>query len=409
MYYETFIGLRYLRAKRKQTMISIVSGIAVLGVALGVFALITVIAVMTGFQKDLRDKILGASSHLVAVGLPGHHGDEQELIEIALSDPEIVAAAPFVYSKVLISFENRADGILVKGIDPERVGDVTDLERNMTEGKLANLGRLKDEQEPGIILGAELAGNLQVDVGEKVKILLPEAVAGPAGTVPRLRRFEVVGIFNAGMFEYDAGMAYIDIGLARDLFRDGNGVAGVEMKVRDIFSAMQVGKRLQAKVGFKYNVRDWSQMNATFFSALKLEKIAMFLILVLIILVAAFNIIGTLTMMVMEKSKDIGILKAMGAKAKNIMALFLVQGMAIGLTGTLLGGALGIITCYLGDHYKLIRLQGDVYYLSYLPFRVELADILLICGCSLLISLLATLYPAWQAARMDPVEAIRYE
>jgi lipoprotein-releasing system permease protein len=409
MPYEVFMGLRYLRARRKQTVISVVTGIAVFGVALGVFALITVIAVMSGFQKDLRDKILGSSSHVVVVASTGDPVDEGALRETILADPDVVAAAPFIYSKILISHRNQADGILVKGIDPAQVGAVTDLERNIISGSLESLAETREDAEPGILLGIELAGNLRAGVGDVVKLVLPDVVPGPSGGVPRMRRFRVTGIFNAGMFEYDSGMAYIDLSAARRLFRGGNGVQGFEIKVREIFRASAVARRLQKALGFRYVVRDWSEMNRAFFAALKLEKQAMFLILVLIILVAAFNIVGTLTMMVMEKHRDIGILKSMGASARSILAIFLTQGLSIGVLGTLIGGVTGVAACLLGDRYHLISLQSEVYYLSYLPFRLEPADLIAICSASLLISLLATIYPAWQASRLDPVEAIRYE
>ncbi|MBN2054025.1 lipoprotein-releasing ABC transporter permease subunit [bacterium] len=410
MRYEWFIGLRYLRAKRKQTIISVITLISIFGVILGVAALIIVLAVMTGFEIELRDKILGTNAHIMVLQSDPAAvlEDEAGVLATIKSVEGVTGAAPFLYSKILIGRGNRNDGILIKGVDPGTVTEVSELADYMTDGTLESLAT-DDPREPGIILGEEVAKSLGARLHDVVRVMIPAGTLTPGGMMPRLRSFRVTGIFTSGMYEYDSSLAYINIETARGLFRMGGATSGIEVRVEDIFKVRAVTDAIQHRIGFKYWVRDWIEMNRSFFSALKLEKVAMFVILVLIVVVAAFNIIGTLTMMVMEKNKDIGILNAMGATPRGIMWIFMVQGMVIGVVGTVIGSILGIVVCYVADTYKLIRLQGDVYYFSYLPFDVQVSDVLLICAASLLISFVATLFPSSQAAKLDPVEAIRYE
>ena len=410
MKFELFVSLRYLKARRKQTIVSITTAISIFGVALGVFALITVIAVMNGFQQDLKDKILSASSHIVimkAIGEPKIN-NWQQLISDLKKIPEVTKVSPFIYAKSMISFEKNADGIVIKGISPKYV-NLNFIKKLHLTGNFYELDELVNENIPGIILGSELAISLGVDIGDIVKIILPEGTATPGGMLPKVKPFKVIGIFNIGMFEYDSGLAFIHLKNAQKLFKLDNAVTGIEVNVKNLFKSHKIAKKIQKLLTYKYWVRDWSQMNKTFFSALKLEKMAMFLILVLIILVAAFNIVGTLTMMVMEKHKDIGILKSMGATPKKILTIFLLQGLMIGIIGTFIGATLGVTASFIAEKYKLFHLPADVYYLNYLPFRIQPLDVFLICFVSIFISLSATILPSLQAAKLDPVKAIRYE
>lgn len=416
MPYELLIGLRYLRAKRKQTVISIISVISVAGVALGVMALIIVLAVMSGFEMDLRDKILGTNAHIVVLEYNGQGiQDYSQVIAKIDKVPGVRSSAPFIYGQVMLSSKGNSSGLVVRGIDPEEELQVTDLARNIVEGDLKRLddsGQGPADGPPkiaGIVLGQELARNLGVFVGDVITAISPVERISPLGLSPRFLRFKVEGIFNSGMYEYDTNLAYVSLKTAQRLFNMKDVVTGIEVKIDNIFQAPRVSGDIQKALGFPYWTRDWMEMNKNLFSALKLEKLAMFIILVLIVLVAAFNIISTLVMMVMEKNKDIAILKSMGATARSILCIFVIEGLIIGLLGTLIGCMGGTMTCWIADTYHLIKLQGDVYYISYLPFKMKLLDIFLVSSCSILISFLATIYPAWQASRLDPVVSLRYE
>ncbi len=411
MPYQLFVGLRYLEAKRKQTFISIISIISVGGVALGVMALIIVLAVMSGFEGDLRDKIVGTNSHVVIL----RHGraameDYRQVMQQVRQVEHVVAVAPFIYSQVMLTSEQNVLGVVLRGIDPEAEALVTNLGRNIIEGDLNRLSSPPDDEGlAGIVLGMELARSLGAFYGDEINVVSPTGTMTPMGVAPRSVRMRVVAVFNSGMYEYDSSLAYISLKTAQDFFRLGDRVTGVEVKVDDIYSAKDVAIRIQALLDFPFWTRDWMQMNRNLFSALKLEKLAMFIILTLIIIVAACNIISTLIMMVMEKNKDIAILKSMGATSRGIMSIFMLEGLIIGLTGTLLGGIGGSVTCFLADKYKLIKLAGDIYYMNYLPFKMIPGEVLTICIASVLISFLATLYPSWQASKLDPAVALRYE
>lgn len=409
--YEFFISIRYLKAKRKQTFISVISLISIGGVALGVAALIIVLAVMSGFEGNLRDKILGTNSHIVILKHNrGGLADYNQLMEKIEDTKHVVAAAPFVYSQAMLTSKQNVSGVVLRGIDIKREQRVTSLGKNIVEGDLQSFENPPGgEALPGVIIGQELARNLGAFAGDSLTIVSPTTAITPMGMAPRLLKVQIAAIFNSGMYEYDTGLAYVTLKTAQNFFQMKDKVTGIEVKVDDIYQAGEVGQEIQQKLGFPFWARDWMEMNRNLFSALQLEKLAMFIILTLIVLVAAFNIIGTLTMMVMEKQSDIAILKSMGAKASSIMHIFMSEGLIIGTIGTILGALIGAITCWAADYYKLIKLQGDVYYMTYLPFKMQAFDFIIICSSAILISFLATLYPARQAARLDPAVALRYE
>jgi lipoprotein-releasing system permease protein len=416
MKYEWFIGLRYLKAKRKQTFISIITVISIVGVTVGVMTLIVVLAVMSGFEKTLKEKILGTQAHLVLLKASQEGMDQYE--EVAKKAQEVkgvVFAAPFIFNQVMLSSESNVSGVVIKGIDPDRVGKVTELAHNMKAGRLQDLKG--DGEPPGIILGVELAKHLGVSLNDPIQVISPLGTMTPMGMMPKMKRFRVVGIFYSGMYEYDNTMAYVSLESAQKFFGMGNRVTGIEIKTKDIYRVKEIGKEIRQKLGFPFWTKDWMEMNRNLFSALKLEKIAMFIILVLIVLVAAFNIISTLIMVVMEKHKDIAILKSMGAPSKGILKIFVIEGGVIGVIGTIFGAILGIgaafnlekITGFVENLFGFKILSSDVYYIEKFPSQVNGTDVVLIVMTAILISLLATLYPAWRASKLDPAEALRYE
>ena len=415
MTYELLIGFRYLKSKRRQALISLITVLSSGGVALGVMALIVVLSVMSGFERDLRDKILGTNAHVVLLRF-GETGitDAAQLLPVIVQAPHVVAAAPFTLNQVMLTSRHGVMGAVIRGIDPHQEKQVTDLERNIQEGGVDWLRR----EPEGIILGKALAGNLGVKLGDPVNVVSP--VGGgvtPLGMAPRVTQFTLVGIFEAGMYEYDSGLAYIAIPAAQAFFRMGESVTGVEIKLDDIYRAPQVAAHLQEALGFPFYARTWIDMNKNLFSALQLEKTVMFIILVMIVLVAAFGIVSTLTMVVMEKTREIAILKSMGATAAGIMKIFMVEGIVIGTVGTLLGllGGLTVaanldtIVPFIERLFGINAFPGDVYFLDKLPHQVNVADVVAVVMVSLVISFLATVYPSWQASRLDPVEALRYE
>ncbi|UCE83241.1 MAG: lipoprotein-releasing ABC transporter permease subunit [Deltaproteobacteria bacterium] len=414
MSYELFIGLRYLKAKRKQTFVSLITLISIAGVMVGVTALIVVLAVMNGFKEDLREKILGVTSHVVISRFDGNIADYQQVNLQVEQVKGVTAATPFIYTQVMISSRQSISGAVLRGIDPETAGKVINLARNLRTGSLEELGVVdrsgNTTTTPGIILGNELARNLGVVRGEPVTVISPLGRLTPLGRVPRSQTFRVSGIFDSGMYEYDSTLAYVSLGAAQRFLGIGDRVTGIEVRVDDIYRADRVARDISKTLaGYPYWSRDWMRMNKNLFSALKLEKIVMFIILTLIILVAAFNIIGTLIMVVIEKTRDIAILKSMGATRRSIMKIFMIEGMVIGLVGTLLGLLGGYTLCELLATYQFIELPQDVYYISTLPVKMDPLDVTIIALAAIAISLVATVYPAWQASRLDPAEAIRYE
>lgn len=412
--YELFIGLRYLRGKKKHRSISLNTFISTGGVTLGVAALIATLAVMTGFKEDLRDKILGTNSHIVITDrVSDRMEDYPGILEKAREVPRVLAVTPFIYSQVLLSAEGAVQGAVLRGIDPETEGTVTDVESNLVQGTLADLHVKPADPEddtppqPGIILGTELASRLRTFTGDTINVLTPTGKPGPLGIIPKIRKFLVVGIFDSGMYEYDSSLAYISISSAQEFFDLGDTVSGIEVRVDDIFQAGEIAADLEEALGFPFWARDWMRMNKNLFSALQLEKMMMFIILVLIILVASFNIVGTLTMIVVEKSREIAILKAMGASRGEVMRIFMVDGLVIGGIGTLIGVPLGYLICFLLQAFY--TLPSDVYYISHLPVKIQAMDVILVSLSAVTISFIATIYPSWQAAKLNPAEALRYE
>lgn len=411
--YQLFIALRYLKSRKRHKSLSLNTLISVSGVAVGVMALLVVLSVMSGFHDDLQKKILGVSSHVVVMSYDGAIEDYALVMEKLKGEPQVAAMSPFVFGQVMVSFGDNAQGVVLRGIDPLLEAETTEISKHMKSGTLFDLvtdnDQLSDNDTPGLILGNELAARLRVIRGDKVKVISPVTEPGPLGMLPRVKEFEVVGIFEIGMFEYDSNLVLSSIGSAQKFLRLGTAVTGIELKLHDIYAARQTSKAVSKKLGLPYYSRDWIRMNKNLFSALKLEKLAMFVILTLIVLVAAFNIVSTLTMIVIEKEPQIAILKAMGSTNKSIMAIFMVQGFLVGLVGTVFGLVGGYVLAYVLNTYELIKLPADVYYLSHLPVKMRLSDFVAVSVSAVLISFLATIYPSYQAAKLNPVEPLRYE
>ena len=405
--YQIFIALRYLKTKKKQKGISVNTLISVGGVAVGVMALLVVLSVMSGFHEDLQKKILGVNAHVVVLNYRGAMPEYKDVIERLKGDKEITSSAPFIMGQVMVSYENRAHGVFLRGIDPESEMKTTDIGKFMKEGSLESLSP-KDET-PGIVIGKELASSIGAFKGDLIALLSPVGKIGPLGMLPKVRQFRVAGIFEVGMFEYDSNLVLTDLRAAQEFFGMKDEVTGVQLRLTDIYQAPVVRERIQKQLGFPLYAKDWMQMNRNLFSALKLEKFAMFIILILIILVASFNIVSTLIMNVIEKRREIAILKAMGAKDKDIMSIFMLQGLLIGLLGTIIGITGGYLLCYILNTYQIIKLPADVYYLSHLPVKTKITDFIAVSLSAVGISFFATIYPAWQAAKLNPVEPLRYE
>ncbi|MBI4792686.1 MAG: lipoprotein-releasing ABC transporter permease subunit [Deltaproteobacteria bacterium] len=410
MGFETFICFRYLKAKRKQGFISLITFISVAGVAVGVMALIVVLAVMAGFTSELRNKILGVNSHIVVQKLGGIISDYPELITTIQHMKGVKSVTPYIYAQTMITTGSNGTGIVLRGIDPESASSVLSLGSQLSQGDIAGLRNAEDEPgiPPGIIIGKHLASQLRTGMGERVRLLSPSGPLTPMGVIPKIKTCEVTGIFDTGMYEYDSSLAYISIKTAQRFLGIGDAVHGIEINVDDIYQAQTIAAAIEEQLGPGFVAKDWMRMNQNLFSALKLEKTAMFIILTLIVLVAAFNIISTLTMVVMEKTKDIAVLKSMGAKSVNILRIFVYEGLIIGCTGTALGVAGGLGLCKILSRYQFIKLPSDVYPMSTLPVKVLPLDVTSVAIAAVLITFLATIYPSWQASRIEPAEALRY-
>lgn len=408
MRFELFIALRYLLSRRKHGFISAISLISVLGVALGVAALIVVLGVMNGFSDNLRDKILGVNAHIIVTNISGpfsEYRDSQEKIE---GIHGIEASMPFIYTEVMLSTRQGVKGAAVRGIDPQQAGSVMGVEKDMIQGELADLTASGDL--PGIILGSALAARLGVRSGDTVNMLVPSGRSTAAGFTPQIKTFGVAGMFKTGMYEYDSSLAYISLQAAQEsLGFKKDLVSGLEVRIQDVYAAEKVGKRIEQQLSGGYMVQTWMDMNRSLFSALKLEKTAMAVILVMIVLVGSFSIITTLIMLVMDKKQDIAVLMSLGCQPGHIKRIFMLQGSIIGVVGTGLGFLAGLSISALLQKYQFIKLPSDVYYLDHLPVKLELLDLGLIGVAALVLCFAATIYPARQAARVQPAEVLRYE
>ena len=408
MPFEIFLGLRYLRARGHKTNLSLFVWIGIGGVFLGVSALIVVLAVMTGFQDGIRDKIISANPHVLIMEAGGRgEADGGALAKRVGPVPGVVSATPFVLQQALFTSPNGgATGGLLRGVD---LATPAVRDAIATQVRFGSLEPVLKGSEPALVLGRELARSLGVAPGDHVTVISPQGAMTAVGLVPKMRRFLVAGWVEVGMYEYDASLAYTSLAAAQEFAGLGDRVTGVEVKLANPFDAKDVGRTIAGQLKGPYWIRDWMDMNRNLFAALQLEKLALFVIVTIIVLVAAFAIIGHLVLLVAEKRKEIGILKAMGAGAGSIGTVFLVAGMLIGVGGTVAGSAFGLLLIWVQNTYKIIRLAGDVYQISYLPMKLTGSDFAMIVGSTLVISFLATLSPARRAARMDPIDVLRYE
>jgi lipoprotein-releasing system permease protein len=411
--YELFIGLRYTRAKRRNHFISFISLISMLGIGLGVMALIVVLSVMNGFQKEIRARILGVTPHLQIMGGSGQLHDWQAALDAVSAHPDVRAAAPYVSGQGMLSLGDRVEGVMVRGILPEAEQRLTALGDKMNRGALSDLRA----GEFGIVLGVDLARAMGAHVGDTVLLITPQGQFTPAGMLPRLKQFHVTGIFEIGMSPYDNALALIHLDDAQKLYRMGESVSGISGSLHNLDLAPQVARELEGRFSSDLYATDWTRQNANYFAVVAMEKKMMFIILSLIVLVAAFNIVSTLVMAVTDKQADIAILRTLGASPKSIMQIFMVQGMLIGLIGMglgVIGGVLlalniGTIVPFIEDLFGVQFLAKEFYYISELPSDLQRGDVFVVAGMSFLISLFATLYPSWRASKVQPAEALRYE
>ena len=411
--YELLIGLRYTRAKRRNHFISFISMTSMAGIALGIMALIVVLSVMNGFQEELRTRILGVAAHMEITGGDGRLADWPGLAAEVSHHPEVRGTAPYINAQALLSAGSETKGALVRGLLPEEEGKVAEFGQKMLVGQLSDL----KSGEWGLVLGADLAMALGVNKGDKVAVIAPQGVVTPAGMIPRIKQFNVVGIFRMGMYEYDAGLALMHLQDAQKLYRMGDYVSGLRVKLADMERAPWVTREMARTIQGDYYLSDWTMSHQNFFQAVQIEKRMMFIILTLIVAVAAFNIVSTLVMAVTDKQADIAILRTLGASPRSIMAVFMVQGSLIGIIGTILGVVAGVLLAlnvetvvpWIERAMGMDLFPADVYYISELPSRLNWGDVGTIGGVALVLAFLATLYPSWRAANVQPAEALRYE
>lgn len=414
--FELFVGMRYTRAKRRNHFISFISMTSMIGIGLGVAALIVVLSVMNGFQEELRSRILGVASHLQITGPNNALSNWQEISDAVQPSSHVIGTAPYIMAQGMLSNGQAVQGAIIRGVLPSEEGKVSDLATHMRAGQLADL----KAGEFGIILGAELAQSLGIVLGDKVVLMAPQGQFTPTGVVPRIKQFTVVGLFQIGMYEYDAGLALIHMDDASKLYRMADNVSGIRLKLDDLFLAPEVSRDLAVRLSNQSQalyLTDWTQEHANFFRAVQMEKRVMFIILALIVAVAAFNIVSTLVMAVTDKRADIAIMRTFGASPRCIMAIFMVQGALIGVLGTLIGAGFGVLIAlnistivpFIEHLFHVQFLAKDVYYISELPSHLLWGDVVTIVLMSFVLSLLATLYPSWKASQMNPAEALRYD
>jgi lipoprotein-releasing system permease protein len=404
--FELFVALRYLLARRQHASISRVSLFSTIGVAVGVLALVVALALMTGLQGELRNRILGSTAHIYvwkAGGITDYQAEVKRLSQV----PRVVGAGPAIIGKAIVSSGSETGFITLKGIDPVLEGHVTDIERTMQQGKLLALEGAEDER-PGILLGRDLAKQLGVKVGDLVDVTTPTATLMPGGLMTRARTLRVAGIFALGLFEFDSAYGFVSLDLARRLL--GKDMPDlIQLRVDDIYSSARIAREVEEQLGDKYSTEDWSRLNQSLFSALSLEKMAISITIGLIVMVGALNIISSLILLVRQKSRDIAILKTMGTSSKRVMGIFMMQGLVIGVVGTTVGAITGVALCWVLDRYKLIQIPMDVYQVSHVPFVVLPTDLVFVVVATILICFLATIYPSRQASSLDPVQALRAE
>jgi len=415
MNYELFIGLRYLRARRQETFISLITVISVLGVMIGVMTLNVVMAVMTGFEETLRDRLLGINAHIALLKSGDQLSEYEELLQRVIKQEGVLAASPAIYGQVMLTSGSRVSGVVVRGVDPDRVNAVVDLQRYMKQGSIAGLKQQNPVQLqdrtimlPGVIMGERLAAQLGLFVGSPVQVVSPLGSPTAIGVIPKVRRFVVTGLLNTGMSEIDSTLVFMGLADAQKFFELGDAVSNIEIRVDDVNQSREIADRIQLQLGFPYLTEDWTRLWPNLFSALQLEKTVYFLVLLLMVLIGAFNIISTLVMVVMEKRKDIAILMSMGATRASIRKIFLLKGFIIGIVGTTLGLILGLLVCTLIAQYRF-ELPRDVFLISTVPVRIYFSNFMIVTVASFIVCLLASIYPARQAAKLDPVEIIRYE
>ena len=409
MSFEFFVARRYLFSHRKQAFIYVISLMSIIGVALGVAALVVVLGVYNGLTTDMRDKILGANAHGIVLSyIPDAFGKNPGLRDEILRTPGVTGATPFIYTEVMLSSGDGVKGLMLRGVDPRTAPGVLSMLKAIKKGSINGLET--GDGTPGIIIGEELAKHIGLGMGSRVNLLSPSGEKTTAGFQPRIRPFEVAGIFKTGMYEYDSSLAFVTLDAARELLGlDPGFLSGIEITVDDVYRADEITKELTDNIGNPFYARSWMDMNANLFAALKLEKIGMFILLIMVVLIGSFSIVATLVMLVMEKTRDIAVMMSMGATRKMIRRIFMYQGTMIGFVGTMLGYALGLTVGYLLKRYQFIKLPENVYTLDHLPIIITVPDVLIIGGAAMLLCFLSTLYPARQASRLKPADALRYE
>ncbi|QTA79531.1 Lipoprotein-releasing system transmembrane protein [Desulfonema limicola] len=407
MSFEFFIGRRYLKARKKHAFISLITFLSTAGVALGVMVMIVVIAVMSGAESELRARMLGVSAHIIIMRHSASFQNYEQALNHIKKTPGVTAATPYIYAQAMLRTSSGISGAVLRGVDPETAGRVIKTLDAETLKQLSQ-NTFDSKNMPAIILGKELAANLKVKKDDLIFLTVPKAGSDSKNRIPGMKRFKVAGIYQSGLYEYDKSLAYISLEKAQEIIGVPDTISGIEVNVKDIYKAGDIADTIVSDLGFSYLAQDWMQMNKNIFSALKLQKTVMFIILVLIILVAAFNIASALIMMVMEKTRDIAILKAMGATNQSIRKIFVYKGMVIGSIGTFLGMFSGFILCFILKKYKFIKLPPDVYFFPTLPISLEITDIVIIAASTMLICFVSTLYPSHKAARLNPVDALRY-